>query len=736
MRLKMNNKGSASARLPIIAGVLALAIGGVMGIAPVASASTWASISSCAAANAAAIAPNLSHSNAYASNPLFAGGDGTVAHPYQISNRAQLESLNTNVDLVAENYMGCAFIQTADISLAGADWTPIGRDIDAGKMFSGSYDGQNFTISDLHINQPTQDHLGLFSFARDGAVISNLKMTNVNIVGHMHIAAVAAKAFHTIFNNVSVQGSITGSNNYVAAISSEVENTIFQSVRVQNATISGVRYVGGVVGYGVDVTIIDAKVNGTITASGDDVGGLGGSVSGSILQSQVTGSVSGGTRVGGLVGWLKGSEGLVVSSVYFYSENNFAKAAVTSSTGNSIGGLVGEMAAYQNYSGWIVSAARLKSAYFSGSISVPGSSSSTGGLVGTMETTLTPEYAPRLESVFWDVTGSVLNPVSVTGPVGVVGTNAFVGTDVLPKTAAQLAVLSTYSVWNSVIANPDLLVEGWLPSGTRGSAVWGRCDVINGGLPFAMATEDYPCGGPAPVPVPVPVTTVVTVVVTAPAPVVAAPDSRSISVSARGANFVLQGTGASGAPHELAADGSIVLAQTDGVDMSGSGFVPQGVVNVYLISAPALPTLLATLPVSASGAFSGKARIPAGTPGGVHNVQAIGSTATGEKISLSIAVTVESAAVARRASPIITVKGGVVKKIGAQFTVKAVGVQPRCAVTFWTDGTTVKSRAGVAGKATATLIAPGTHGNWAVTAKVSGLSCDPITAKIKIAVRG
>ena len=124
--------------------------------------------------------------------------------------------------------------------------------------------------------------------------------------------------------------------------------------------------------------VVNAEMEG-----GGDSGILAGSNSGTITDSYATGSVSGGTYVGGLVG--RNSSGGAITASY---------AAGSVSGDSSVGGLVG------NNSGAITAS------YATGSVS--GGNSSVGGLVGNNSGAITASYA----------TGSVNGIDEVGGLVG------------------------------------------------------------------------------------------------------------------------------------------------------------------------------------------------------------------------------------------------------------------------------------------------------------------------------
>ena len=57
----------------------------------------------------------------------FAGGTGTEADPYLITNAKELALIAKNVNEQTTDYKGVFFKQTADINLDGAAWEAIGN---------------------------------------------------------------------------------------------------------------------------------------------------------------------------------------------------------------------------------------------------------------------------------------------------------------------------------------------------------------------------------------------------------------------------------------------------------------------------------------------------------------------------------------------------------------------------------------------------------------------------------
>lgn len=186
----------------------------------------------------------------------------------------QLQAINTNL---GGNYA----LRNSIDATATSEWnngngfSSLG---DSTTAFFGKFDGLGYNIFGLTINSQS-DNTGLFGHT-DGAIINN-----VTLVG----------------------GSVNGTNN-VGAIVGNANNTHLTNV-VNSAAITGTDNVGGIVGSSTDSVIKDAVNTGTIEGTGENVGGLIGSMGGSQDKSQLIGNSynlgnvsSTGANVGGLVG--------------------------------------------------------------------------------------------------------------------------------------------------------------------------------------------------------------------------------------------------------------------------------------------------------------------------------------------------------------------------------------------------------------------------------------------------
>jgi|GEM_PF-1663761 len=273
------------------------------------------------------------HNAAFAASPIWNGTVNTVWYTgapagttvFNISTAEQLAGLAQLVN-DGNRFTGRIIRLTQNIVLNDIanwhnwgttpptrHWTPIGRffitfpGVRNYRPFEGTFDGQGFSVIGVYINSTYRDR-GLFGFA---------------------------------------------------------ENGIIRNVGVTHSFIRGGGATGGLVGWGLGVTVENSFNSGTVQGTGYGVGGLVGvGDRGFVLQRSFnTGAVSGATDVGGLVGVLRGNNSRVA--------NSFNTGAVSGT--DMVGGLVG--LGHDNFS--------VTNSYNTGAVTrISGTSERIGSLVG------------------------------------------------------------------------------------------------------------------------------------------------------------------------------------------------------------------------------------------------------------------------------------------------------------------------------------------------------------------
>lgn len=194
-----------------------------------------------------------------------------------------------------------------DIDLRNEDWTPIGGNTISSypsPSFSGTFDGQNHTISNLTTssNQPGYATAGLFGTVAN-ATIKNVKLSNVNVSSTHYVGAIVG--YHS-------DGTFT----------------------IENCHVDG----------GTITSTIEAKSDGSYD-NGDKAGGIVGhmSATGSVNDCSVNNvTIQGYRELGGIVGYAGSKDnvtGCQVSNVTLIQDNTYAyKEDVPTTLGALVGG--------------------------------------------------------------------------------------------------------------------------------------------------------------------------------------------------------------------------------------------------------------------------------------------------------------------------------------------------------------------------------------------------------------
>ena len=283
-------------------------------------------------------------------------GSGTENDPYLITNPINLNQLRNFL-----NTEGVYFKMMANIDLTDylenenptQGWQPVGSS--SSTAFKGNIDGNGKVIKGLYINRSSSDNVGFLGYT-SGAVIKNLVLKDVEVVGNDYVGAIIGNGSATI-NNIVIDGTVDG-NSYVGGIcgsgGGEYNNIVSYVV------VNGKKnYIGGLVGY-TSSTIFNCQVSSNNIKGLEYVGGVAGAVYlASISKSSFIGNLSGNTNVGGLTG---DSSGRIE---YCYSLGNIE------ALGDNVGGLVGS---HHSESG-------LEYSYFYGNVS---GKNYVGGLIGNL----------------------------------------------------------------------------------------------------------------------------------------------------------------------------------------------------------------------------------------------------------------------------------------------------------------------------------------------------------------
>jgi len=237
----------------------------------------------------------------------------------------------------------------------------LGSNIDLSEMpdwhlpvFSGTFDGAGYILSNLMVNQSFNDHIGFVGHLNKGT-LTDVGLTNISVTGINYVGGLVGTNVSGTINNSYSTGEVTGTGNCIGGLVGQnyYNSTINNSYSTGTVVTKTGTHIGGLVGYNYG-SISNSYSTGDVSGGSDYIGGLVGYNLGKISYSYNTGTVTGKTynyasNIGGLVGYND-----------YGTISNSSNTGAVSGTGPYIGGLVG----YNDY----------------GTIS---NSSSTGDVTGT-----------------------------------------------------------------------------------------------------------------------------------------------------------------------------------------------------------------------------------------------------------------------------------------------------------------------------------------------------------------
>ena len=209
----------------------------------------------------------------------------------EISTAEELAAVNDNL---SGNY-----ILTADIDLGGEEWTPIGsflpEPVEEGEepvvpgaeyAFTGTFDGNGHTISNLVINQPENYTLGLFGCIAN-ADVGNFTLDHASAGGCMMVSCVVGYSYCSVVHDISLtEGKVTAytvegmeeasEGMYGGIVGAGMASSIVNCSADADMELPDGLANAGIVGGGLELTsVIGCQATGTISA-GNTCYGLGG----------------------------------------------------------------------------------------------------------------------------------------------------------------------------------------------------------------------------------------------------------------------------------------------------------------------------------------------------------------------------------------------------------------------------------------------------------------------------
>ena len=258
---------------------------------------------------------------------------GTAAELYgfaQLVNRGGTDQ-NTKAVLTADIVVNKDVLKDdgnlADDTSAFTSWTPIGYydSLFESVNYSGTFDGQNHTISGLYFNNRSTDFVGLFGCLGSGGEIKNVGVIDSYISGSDTIGGICGDNKGVITGCYNT-GTVSGSGSAVGGVCGINIGKItgcYNTGTVSGTGSSGL-YIGGVCGYNKNEGKITGCYNtGTVSGTGSSGLYTGGVCGYNKNEGKITGCY---TNNGGVCGTNEG--GTISSDCTEHKDADFADGTV------------------------------------------------------------------------------------------------------------------------------------------------------------------------------------------------------------------------------------------------------------------------------------------------------------------------------------------------------------------------------------------------------------------------
>ena len=202
-----------------------------------------------------------------AAQAQFGGGSGTAADPFIISTTEHMTELADKVNTGAqmsnsEYYYTRNYRLDADLDYTGKTYTVIGKRVGTQqttsyRTFTGVFDGNGHTISNVEIDSAGADNQALFGCILLGCTIKNLTLGgNSTITGNNNVGGIVgftvqggtSKIYYGIIGCAVGENVVVSGNSRVGGIAGDGQQTKVTNC-ISFATVNGNSQVGSVVGY-------------------------------------------------------------------------------------------------------------------------------------------------------------------------------------------------------------------------------------------------------------------------------------------------------------------------------------------------------------------------------------------------------------------------------------------------------------------------------------------------------
>jgi len=150
---------------------------------------------------------------------------------------------------------------------SGDGFLPIGNTVN---RFDGTFDGQGHKITNLYINRPSMNYIGLFGFITLNAEIKNLGVENCDITGCDIVGALVGMSIDSTISQCYSTGKVNATYDEVGGLIAELWDTTVSNC-YSKCNVQGDWFIGGLIGYSdglVNKCYSMGKVIGNVAVGG------------------------------------------------------------------------------------------------------------------------------------------------------------------------------------------------------------------------------------------------------------------------------------------------------------------------------------------------------------------------------------------------------------------------------------------------------------------------------------
>jgi len=227
----------------------------------------------------------------------YDGGAGTEASPYLIRTAQQMNDIGASPGDWNKHFRLAADLDMSNYT--GAAYNIIGTSTT--QPFSGLFDGSNHEIFDFSVTTTQEFYTGLFGCV--SGEVRNLGLVKPFVLAQgSRVGALVGYLDHGQVTSCYARGGRVSGGDDIGGLIGRSAGRIFKSD--SSGTVSGDTFVGGLVGLITDETVTTSYSKAEVSGN-RNVGGLVGKTAdelSAVSNSYATGAVTGDSYVGGLVG--------------------------------------------------------------------------------------------------------------------------------------------------------------------------------------------------------------------------------------------------------------------------------------------------------------------------------------------------------------------------------------------------------------------------------------------------